>query len=68
MIAEITNYGGIVTRLTAPDRKGRQEDVVLGYNRLEDYLEKTPILERLSAFTGIVSLMGNSSWKEKATS
>ena len=53
MIAEITNYGGIVTRLMAPDRKGRQEDVVLGYNRLEDYLEKTPY------FGAIVGVYGN---------
>lgn len=53
MIAEITNYGGIVTRLTAPDRKGRQEDVVLGYNRLEDYLASTPY------FGAIVGVYGN---------
>ncbi len=53
MIAEITNYGGIVTRLTAPDRKGRQEDVVLGYNRLEDYLKTTPY------FGAIVGVYGN---------
>ncbi len=53
MIAEITNYGGIVTRLTAPDRKGRQEDVVLGYNRLEDYLEVTPY------FGAIIGVYGN---------
>lgn len=53
MVAEITNYGGIVTRLTAPNRKGRFEDVVLGYNRLEDYLAKTPY------FGAIVGVYGN---------
>jgi len=50
MIAEITNYGGIVTRLTAPDRKGKFEDVVLGYDRLEDYLAETPYF---GAITGV---------------
>lgn len=42
MKARITNYGGIVVSLTAPDRKGRWADVVLGYNRLDDYLKATP--------------------------
>jgi aldose 1-epimerase len=36
--AQITNYGGIVTALFAPDRGGRLGDVVLGYDRLEDYV------------------------------
>ncbi len=53
MTAEITNYGGIVTRLTAPDRKGRFEDVVLGYDRLEHYLKETPY------FGAIVGVYGN---------
>jgi aldose 1-epimerase len=34
----ISDLGGIVVRLTAPDRHGRFADVVLGYNALEDYL------------------------------
>ena len=34
MRADITNYGGIVTRLLVPDRLGRLEDVVLGYDTL----------------------------------
>lgn len=40
MKAEITNYGGIVVSLTAPDSKGNFEDVVLGFDKLEDYLTK----------------------------
>ena len=36
MTADITNYG-IVTRLLVPDRLGRLEDVVLGYDNLESY-------------------------------
>lgn len=38
MKATITNYGGIVTSLTAPDRRGQFADVVLGYNDLDSYM------------------------------
>jgi len=38
MEADILNYGGIVTRLTAPDGKGRYADVVLGHRTLLEYL------------------------------
>ncbi len=40
--AEIINYGGIITSLTVPDREGNISDIVLGYDRLEDYLENPP--------------------------
>ncbi len=39
MEANITNYGGIVTRLTVPDRNGQFADVVLGHNWLDEYIE-----------------------------
>jgi len=39
---EITNYGGIITRLWAPDRDGNMADIALGYDNLEGYLEETP--------------------------
>lgn len=42
MRAEITNYGGIVVSLWVPDKTGQLADVVLGYDRLEGYLRKTP--------------------------
>lgn len=35
----ITNYGGIITRITTPDRQGNEEDVALGFDNLDDYLE-----------------------------
>ena len=38
----ITNYGGIVTSLTAPDKDGNFADVVLGFDTLEPYLERHP--------------------------
>jgi aldose 1-epimerase len=37
MEARITNYGGIVVSLTAPDEKGVYEDVVLGKDSFAEY-------------------------------
>ena len=41
-IAKILTYGGIVTELHVPDRDGKLGDVVLGFDNLEDYVEKSP--------------------------
>ena len=38
----ITNYGGIVVSLKAPDKDGNLGDVVLGFDKLEDYIEDSP--------------------------
>jgi aldose 1-epimerase len=38
----ITNYGGIVVSLFTPDRNGNAGDIVLGFERLEDYLQRHP--------------------------
>ncbi len=37
MTTEITNYGGVVVSLTAPDRQGRYANVVQGFGSLGDY-------------------------------
>ena len=42
MEARISNYGGTVTYLTAPDRAGRYANVVLGYDTLAEYLKVSP--------------------------
>ena len=42
MEARIATYGGIIVSLTAPDRDGNFADVVLGYDRLDDYLKGAP--------------------------
>lgn len=42
MTATITNYGGIVVSLTAPDRDGNFADVVLGFDTLQEYIEHSP--------------------------
>lgn len=39
MKVQITNYGGIIVRLFVPDREGEIKNVVLGYDRLEQYFD-----------------------------
>src|SRR6266700_3510318 len=39
MEVTITNYGGAITSIQVPDRKGEGGDVVLGYDTLAEYLE-----------------------------
>ena len=41
---QITNYGGIVVSLKVPDRNGKFDDVVLGFNEFEKYLKNDPYL------------------------
>lgn len=40
--AQICNYGGIVVSLKVPDRNGQFGDVVLGYDKLADYVADSP--------------------------
>jgi len=51
--ARITNYGAIVVELWVPDRDGKLGDVVLGYDKLADYIKDTPY------FGAIVGRYGN---------
>jgi len=46
-------YGGIIVSLRVPDREGRFDDVVLGYDHLEGYLRASPF------FGAIVGRYGN---------
>ncbi len=39
---EITNFGGCVVALRAPDQEGNVADVVLGFEKLKSYLGKHP--------------------------
>src|SRR5439155_17273816 len=43
----ITNYGGRVVSLLAPDRHGKVADVVLGFDNLDDYLGNNPFFGAL---------------------
>lgn len=40
--AEILNYGGILKSLLVPDSSGKKGDVVLGFDKAEDYLGAHP--------------------------
>ncbi|MBI5915136.1 MAG: galactose mutarotase [Bacteroidetes bacterium] len=51
--AKITNYGGIVVSLKTPDRNGKFEDIVLGYDSLAQYVADNPY------FGAIVGRYGN---------
>ena len=52
LILEVMTYGGIVTKLLAPDREGRPADVVLGFNDLDSYIAGHPYF---GAITGRVA-------------
>ena len=62
MRVKITNYGGIVVSLTAPDRNGKFADVALGYNDLESYM-KPPF----PYFGAIIGRYGNRIGKGRFT-
>lgn len=42
LTAEITNYGGIIVKLFTPDNEGNFDDVVLGFDNLDGYLQGCP--------------------------
>ncbi|MBS1490972.1 MAG: galactose mutarotase [Bacteroidetes bacterium] len=50
---EITNYGGKIVSLFVPDKIGRLDDVVLGYDSLHQYLTGNPY------FGAIIGRYGN---------
>ena len=53
MEVKAITYGGIITSLKVPDKTGQLGDVVLGYDNLQGYLDKSPF------FGTIVGRYGN---------
>ena len=53
VVAKVTNYGCILTSLLVPDKDGNLEDVVLGFDDLQSYLDGHPY------FGAIVGRYGN---------
>ena len=53
MSVEITNYGGIITRPSVPDKNGISDDVVLGFDQLAGYQGEHPY------FGAIIGRYGN---------
>ncbi|KAB1155478.1 aldose epimerase family protein [Flavobacterium luteum] len=43
LTAAITNYGGRIVSICAPDKNGQKADVVLGFKSIEDYLKATGV-------------------------
>lgn len=41
LIMQVTNFGGRVVALQTPDRNGSYEDIVLGYNNLDNYVNNS---------------------------
>ncbi|MBQ4914322.1 galactose mutarotase [Maribacter sp. MMG018] len=58
---DIITYGGRITSLKAPDNKGKMENVVLGFDNLEQYEEENPF------FGALVGRYGNRIAKGKFT-
>ena len=50
---KVTNYGGTITSISVPDRNGIFVDIVLGFDQLEEYIEKP------SYFGCIIGRYGN---------
>lgn len=53
MKVSITNYGGTVTSILVPDKNGVISDVVLGFDNVNDYANKSPF------FGAIIGRYGN---------
>ena len=55
MVAKVMTYGATLTDLLVPDRQGKLDDVVLGFDKLEPYLAGTPYF---GAIVGRVAATG----------
>lgn len=53
MEAQITDFGGIITKLFVPDREGQPVDIVLGFDALADYETNPPY------FGAVIGRCGN---------
>src|SRR5437762_12943247 len=49
---QVLDYGGIIVSLRVPDRTGRLDDVVLGFDSLGDYERGSPYFGDLSGRCG----------------
>lgn len=61
LVAKVMSYGGIITSFKVPDKDGQLEDIVLGYDNLQGYLDATPY------FGAIIGRYGNRIAKGKFT-
>lgn len=57
--ARIITYGGIVVSLKVPDKSGKSEDVVLGFDSLDDYVKISNAPEGNPFFGAIIGRYAN---------
>ncbi|MBH8557751.1 aldose epimerase family protein [Hymenobacter negativus] len=64
--ATITNYGGTLVGLLMPDREGKMDDVVLGFDNVSDY--QSPAFRKANPYIGaLIGRYGNRIAKGKFT-
>lgn len=44
LVMKVMNYGAIITEFDVPDKDGKMADIVGGFDKLEDYVEKNPYM------------------------
>jgi aldose 1-epimerase len=49
---DLINYGGIITSLNVPDRNGKSEDVIIGFDDLSGFLQDTSYINALIGRVG----------------
>ena len=54
LVMQVTNFGGRVVTLWTPDREGVMEDIVLGYNNIDTYINN-PDMELSSVAIDLMS-------------
>ena len=63
----VMNYGGIVVSIRVPDKTGKLDDVVLGFDSFAGYLDNKHISARSSGGTEIGLPARNSPWMASPT-
>jgi aldose 1-epimerase len=58
MRVQVTNYGAIITSIHAPDKEGALGEVVLGFDKMEDY-QSDAYMKSMPYFGGVVGRYGN---------
>jgi aldose 1-epimerase len=61
MVVKITNYGGTVTSIITPDKSGKFENIILGFDSLSPYVKGCPY------FGALIGRYGNRIAKGKFT-
>lgn len=58
LVVKITNYGAIITSIEMPDKNGKSENIVCGFNKLETYISDE-YLRSYPYFGAIIGRFGN---------